>query len=46
MREGKMKLERIGALLPKQLAGRGSLVFFAGVLGVFLLIAGGLPFSG
>lgn len=45
MREGKMKLERIGALLPKQLAGRGSLVFFAGVLGVFLLIAGGLPFS-
>ena len=46
MREGKMKLERIGALLPKQLAGRGSLVFFAGVLGAFLLIAGGLPFSG
>ena len=41
-----MKLERIGSLLPKQLAGRGSLVFFAGVLGVFLLIAGGLPFSG
>ena len=39
-----MKLERIGALLPKQLAGRGSLVFFAGVLGVFFLIAGGLPF--
>ena len=40
-----MKLERIGALLPKQLAGRGSLVFFAGVFGVFFLIAGGLPFG-
>ena len=40
-----MNLERIGALLPKRLSGRGSLVFFAGVLGVFLLIAGGLPFS-
>ena len=40
-----MKLEQIGSLLPKQLAGRGGLVFFAGVLGVFLLIAGGLPFA-
>lgn len=41
-----MKLESIGSLLPKQLGKRGSLVFFAGVLGAFLLIAGGLPFSG
>ena len=40
-----MKLEQIGSLLPKQLGKRGSLVFFAGVLGVFLLIAGGLPFA-
>ena len=37
-----MKLERIGALLPKQLAGRGSLVVFAGVFGVFFHIPGGL----
>lgn len=42
-----MKLEQmIGSLLPKQLGRRGSLIFFAGVLGVFLLIAGGLPFTG
>ena len=41
-----MKLERIGSLLPKQLTGRGGLIFFAGVLGVFLLIAGGLPVGG
>lgn len=40
-----MKLEQIGALLPKQLGKRGSLAFFVGILGVFLLIAGGLPFS-
>lgn len=45
MRDGKMKLDTIGSLLPKQFAGRGSIVFFAGVLGVFLLIAGGLPFG-
>ena len=40
-----MKLERIGALRPSQLAGRGSRVCFAGVFGVFFLIAGGLPFG-
>lgn len=40
-----MKLEEIRSKLPGRLAGRGGIAFFAGVLGVFLLIAGGLPFG-